>query len=128
MSKLTVKTMMLEKYKFSPARAIAILLLILSLLSTLLYLFVFVYYSVCWGLPSLTTLFEWTAFLLIPTVFSIWGIVRTVNLSKFNTKLTRVILLIVIGLGGWYAYVMELHDPRPPLCWGCAPVVCMSDG
>jgi hypothetical protein len=114
---------MLEKYQFLPIRAFAIFILTLSLLSVPYYFFVFYYYAACWGLPDSTTLFEWMAFLLIPTVFSIWGIVRTISLSKFDTKLTRVIFLTVIGWVAWYPFVMDLEHPPPSLCWGCHTLI-----
>jgi hypothetical protein len=114
---------MLEKYQFLPIRAFVILILTLSLLSVPFYFLVFYYYAGCWGLPDSTTLFEWMAFLLIPTVFSIWGIVRTISLSKFDTKLTRVIFLIVIGWVAWSPFVMDVEHPRPRLCWECHTLI-----
>jgi hypothetical protein len=74
-------------------------------------------------------LVDWMVFLFIPISLSVWGIVRTINLSKFKTKLTMIVILIVIGLNSLYVVQMYLHYPRPPEYWGCGAFLefCMGN-
>jgi hypothetical protein len=106
-----------KQHGFLTIRGCTITLLTLSLVSQLFYTFVFANYLIGCGIK--TMLLYWATFLFVPVSLSIWGIVRTINPSKFKTKLTMTIILIVIGLSGLYAFQMKSYYPSPPRYWWC---------
>lgn len=109
----------LKQNGFLTVRSCAVALLTLSLVSQFFYAFVFANYLI--GCPGgvKAMLMYWMILLFAPISLSIWGIVRTINPSKFKTKLTMIIIFISIGLNGLYAFQTYVHYPRSPEYWGC---------